>query len=92
MRLAVLTLSLLLPAVVTAQFMGSIGNTAPFTVSINPQYPAPYSRMTLSIESSSLDLANATMTVTSGGKNVYQGVYVLLLSLSGKPGVSPRWK
>ncbi|MEK7144509.1 MAG: hypothetical protein AAB794_01465 [Patescibacteria group bacterium] len=89
MRLAVLTLSLLLPAVVTAQFMGSIGNTAPFTVSINPQYPAPYSRMTLSIESSSLDLANATMTVTSGGKNVYQGsVRPVALSLGKAGGVT----
>ncbi|HUY62613.1 MAG TPA: hypothetical protein VMV50_02400 [Candidatus Paceibacterota bacterium] len=51
----------------------SIGNTASFSISVSPQYPAPQSAVTLTPLSSTLDLANATMSVTVNGKSVYSG-------------------
>ena len=66
--------SLLLPFAATAQSLdGLAGSGEPFTVSVSPRYPAPYSQATLSFLSSTLDLANANLTVSVGGKQVYQG-------------------
>lgn len=75
MRLGTLvTLALLLPLVVSAQMLGGLGDTSsPFTLDIQPQYPAPYSRVSISAQSSSLNLANATMVVTVAGKEMYRG-------------------
>src|SRR3989338_6103578 len=70
---SILTLALILPLGATAQLIGPVGSATPFTLSVDPQYPAPYSQATISARSDSLDLTNATMTVTSGGKTVYQG-------------------
>jgi hypothetical protein len=65
---------LFFPLLASAQALGgSLGSTDPFTVSVNPQYPAPYSQATLSFLSTSLDLANATMTVSVNGATTYQG-------------------
>ena len=68
------TLAFLLPVMVGAQSLESVmTNASPFTVSVTPQYPVPYSQATLSLLSASLDLVNSTMTVSVGGKEIYQG-------------------
>lgn len=74
-RLVVILFAIfLLPSAVAAQSLdGSIGNAEPFTVSVLPQYPLPYGQATLSFLSSTLDLTNAILTVTVGGKEVYTG-------------------
>jgi hypothetical protein len=48
-------------------------NTDPYTVSVNPQYPPPYGQVILTPVSGSLNLANATMTVTADAKQLYSG-------------------
>ena len=69
-----LALVLLLPVVASAQSLGgAVGNTNPFTISIDPQYPTPQGTATLSFLSSTLDLANASMTVSVGGTQTYKG-------------------
>ncbi|MFA6502843.1 MAG: hypothetical protein WCT45_01125 [Candidatus Paceibacterota bacterium] len=78
MRFNVLALSallLFLPSFAGAQALdGSTGDLGDaFTISVTPQYPTPYSQATLSFLSTSLDLANATMTVSVGGKRTYAG-------------------
>lgn len=79
--------ALLVPLVSSAQSMdGSLGNTNPFTISVAPQYPSPMSPVTLTFLSSSLDLANATMTVSVGGKQTYQGSVQTLPVMLGKVG------
>jgi hypothetical protein len=73
-------LALLLPLTASAQF----GNTDAFTLSVNPQYPAPYSSATLSAVSSTLDLNTATMIVLVSGKEIYRGnVQPVALPLGG---------
>ena len=70
------TLALLLPIIASAQALGgSLGGAenGSFSVSVNPQYPAPYSQATLSFLSNSLDLTSAAMTITTTGKKIYQG-------------------
>lgn len=78
MRLVFITLAfaLLLPATAGAQSLGGVlGNTVgnDFTLSVSPQYPAPYSQATVSLLSSSLELTNSIMTVSVGGKETYKG-------------------
>lgn len=66
--------SLLLPLAATAQSLDSLaGSGEPFTVSVSPRYPAPHSKATVSLLSTTLDLANATMAVSVGSKQLYQG-------------------
>lgn len=50
-----------------------IENVNPFSISLTPQYPTALSPVTLSFVSSSINLANTTMTVSVKGKQVYQG-------------------
>lgn len=70
----VFAITLLLPAIVSAQSIGIDAPTgAPFTVSVNPQYPMPYSKASLSFLSASLNLTNATMAVLVSGKEIYKG-------------------
>jgi hypothetical protein len=73
--LTTFTLALILPLAASAQSLGSLGGDASsiFTVSVSPQYPTPHSQATLSFLSSTLDLANSTVKVSVGGKNIYQG-------------------
>lgn len=72
--LAITALMLLSPFTATAQSLDSLaGSTEPFTVSINPRYPAPYSQAVVSLLSTTLDLTNASMSVSVGGKRIYQG-------------------
>src|SRR3989344_3497317 len=72
---ATLAFALLLPVVVGAQSVEGLGNMSgdAFSVSVNPQYPAPYSQATVSFTSGSVDLNNATITALVGGKEVYKG-------------------
>lgn len=73
--LTAFTLSFLLPMAVSAQSLGNLAGetSSSFTVSVSPQYPAPNSRTTLSFLSSSIDLANSTVTVMVGKSIVYKG-------------------
>jgi hypothetical protein len=77
---------LVLPGVVSAQSLGGLGDTSSFTLSATPQYPAPYSQATLSLLSSSLDLTNATLTVSVSGKNIYKGAVHPVAVTLGKAG------
>lgn len=81
-----LFVALLSPILVSAQALGGLGNTDTFTVSVTPQYPAPGSSATLSFLSSSLDLANATLIVSVGGKQTYQGSVHPVAVVLGKSG------
>lgn len=63
-----------LPLSVSAQALGTgLGSSSSFTISASPQYPLPNGTATLSFLSSSLDLSNATLRVTVGGKEIYSG-------------------
>lgn len=77
MRLGLFTtfiIAILFPILVGAQSLGDLGGTgSSFTISMAPQYPAPYSKVTLSFLSSSLDLINAIVTVSANGKKIYKG-------------------
>lgn len=64
---------LILPGIAFAQFASGTGSAASFTLSSEPQYPAPYSPVTLTIFSDSLDLTRATMVVTVAGNEIYRG-------------------
>lgn len=64
---------LTLPFAATAQSIGNTVEGTPFTISVRPQYPLPNSQATISLVSTSLDLANAIMTVSVAGKEIYKG-------------------
>lgn len=82
-----LSLALSMPIAASAQALGGVVNNGDsFTISVSPQFPAPLSPATLSFLSSSLDLSNATLTVSAGGKEVYRGsVHPVAVTL-GKSG------
>lgn len=71
--LITLILALILPSAVSAQEMEDINNESAFSVSMDPQYPTPYSQAVLSLVSSTLDLTNVVMTVSIAGDEVYKG-------------------
>lgn len=86
-RLLVITTLMLLPFVASAQFIGSpTGSGTSFFISVNPQYPAPGSKATVSLLSDTLDLTNATETVSVDGKKIYQGSVQPLSITLGKAG------
>lgn len=60
----------LIPGVVAAQ---SFLNTEPYSVSVNPDFPAPFSQAVLTPYTGSVNLANASMTVKVDTKVIYQG-------------------
>lgn len=70
-----LSLILLLPLSAGAQSFGGMGNINgdAFSVSVNPQYPAPYSQATVSLLSGSLDLTNSIVSASVAGKEIYKG-------------------
>lgn len=86
--LVAFTLALVIPIAALAQSSGGLfGETGKtFTVSAAPQYPAPLSVATLSFLSNSLDLANATLTVSVSGKSIYQGAVQPVSVTLGKAG------
>lgn len=69
------TLSLLLPMVAGAQSLGGLGGISGdvFSLSANPQYPAPYSKATISVFSGSINVTNTTITALVDNKEVYRG-------------------
>lgn len=83
--LTAFTFALLLPLVTSAQAIGDMGGSA-FTISVNPQYPAPYSQATLSVLSSTLDLTNAIIAVSVAGKEIYKGSVRPVAVPTGKAG------
>ena len=81
-------IALLLPVMAGAQSLGDLGAVSgdAFTVSVRPQYPAPHEQATISVLSSSLDLTNAVMTVSVGGKETYRGAvrtFTVVLGATG---------
>lgn len=76
----------LLPTSAFAQSLGSVSDGTPFTLSVRPQYPTPYGQATVSLVSSTLDLANALMTVSLAGKEIYKGTVQPLAIPLGKAG------
>ncbi|MBI4093758.1 hypothetical protein HY417_02240 [Candidatus Kaiserbacteria bacterium] len=69
-----LVLTFLLPLASLAQPFGGLGGAGPsFTLSVDPQYPAPFSTASVLAQSDTLDLTNAFMSVSVGGSKVYQG-------------------
>ncbi|MDP1689975.1 MAG: hypothetical protein Q8L52_02115 [bacterium] len=86
-----IVLSLTLPLTTSAQSIGGLGDeNAPFTLSVDPPYPAPYSQATISAQSQSLDLTNATMSVTVAGKKTYQGSVQPTAVTLGKAGSTTK--
>lgn len=79
-------LTLLLPVVVAAQSLDGLTDTSSFAISASPDYPTPYGKATLSFLSSSLDLANATLSVSIGGKSIYSGSVQPVAVTLGKAG------
>lgn len=89
MRLTLLStfyLLLLLPSTASAQLGGLGGEDTAFSVSISPQYPAPLSKVSLSFLSSTLDLTNATLSISVDGKNIYKGSVQPVAVTIGKTG------
>jgi hypothetical protein len=68
--LTILAVILFIPFTGSAQ---ALSNEEAFTMSVAPQYPAPYSQAALSLLSSSLDLNNAILTISIAGKEIYKG-------------------
>jgi hypothetical protein len=58
-----------------AQSFAGLSSSGPpaFTAALSPTNPAPYSTAILSVDSTVLTLANATLTVSVGGTQIYQG-------------------
>lgn len=85
-----LTVALLLPLAALAQSFEGLGDFGtPFTLSITPEHPAPYGQVSISTVSSFLDLANATVVVTSSGKRIYEGsVQPVSIALGGAGSVT----
>lgn len=83
---AALLIILSLPVSVGAQSFGGSMDTAPFTLSVIPQYPEPYNDVAISPLSNSLDLANSIMTVSVGGKVIYKGAAQPVAVKTGKAG------
>lgn len=77
---------LILPISVRAQTIGSTIDAQPVTLSILPQYPEPFGEVVVTPQSNSLDLTNSTMTVSVGGKNIYQGTVQPITVKLGKTG------
>ncbi len=57
---------------VHAQAIGG-ADTAPLTVTVNPDYPTPYQTVSVTPSSSAFDIAAATITVYVNGVSVYKG-------------------
>lgn len=77
---------ILLPLAAGAQSFPGLGNIGgdTFSLSASPQYPSPYSQAIVSVMSSSLNLTNATLTVSVGGKETYKGsVHTFSVQLGG---------
>lgn len=64
-----------------------ISSTDPLTLDLNPQYPSPYQIVTITPESSQIDLSASTLTFKVNGKIVQQGSGAQAASVAvGGPG------
>jgi len=75
-------------ALPAAAFAQAFPTEDPLTVTVSPQYPQPFSTATLTFTSSSVDLANATLSVKEGASTVYTGnagPVGIALGAPGKP-------
>ena len=75
MRVFAIFVALLMPLVSGAQSLGGLGGISgdAFSLSVTPQYPAPFGQATVSLVSTALDLTRATLTVLVNGKETYKG-------------------
>lgn len=64
---------LLVGAAVGYAAHAQLTSTDPITLDLNPQYPAPYQLVSITPESSSIDLSASTVTVSVNGKVVQKG-------------------
>lgn len=62
--------SYLAPVIATAQ---SVGSTDPITLSVSPDYPAPYGQITITPSSGLLTLSSASFVLSVNGKEIYRG-------------------
>ena len=86
-RLLLLSL-LFIPFVASAQSLGEIGTSDPFSISVTPQYPAPYSDVRITPMSGALDLTGATIIASVSGKEIYRGnarFFTVTLGRAGSP-------
>ena len=83
--LPLLAVAIILPLAALAQSIET-ASLETFSVSIDPQYPSPLSQADISVQSSSIDLANSTMTVSVAGKNLYKGAVRAVAVQVGKAG------
>jgi len=74
-----------LPTLAGAQALGGVAT--PFTLSVAPNNPVPYGRVTVTPVPNQIDIANATMTVIVGGKKVASGNAGPATITLGAPGV-----
>lgn len=65
---------------------GAGGGGEPFTINVRPQYPAPHGAANVSLLSGALNLANATMAVSVGGKKIHDGAVRPVSVTLGKAG------
>ncbi len=65
----------ILPLSAGAQSFGSYAMpaAAEYSITVSPQFPSPFSTAILTFLSNNLDLANASLTVAAGGKQLYHG-------------------
>jgi hypothetical protein len=94
MRLFLLAfaLSLVVPELVAAQSLdglGADGTASVFSISVLPEHPLPLSTATLSFPTS-LETANATLSVRVDGKAIYQGSVKPVSITVGKAGAPTR--
>ncbi len=88
MRLYLLALVFLLPGTVSAQSFQSLsGGAEAVSISISPDYPAPYGEAFLSLTSGTLDLSASSMVVRVNGKTIHTGGVTSVRMLLGGAGV-----
>ena len=71
MRIAVIVGALLAPSLAFAQF--GVSPIDQLTLDISPKNPRPYATVTVTPQSSLINLANSTMTLSVDGTRVYSG-------------------
>ncbi len=73
-----------------AQGLGGVGmDIDPISLTLSPASPAPHQPFTLSLESSTLNLANSTFSVSVNGKKVADGTGRTPVSLTAGAGGAP---
>lgn len=84
---AILAAAMLLGPAAIAQ---SIRESSPFTLNVGPENPAPFTAITVTPVSGTLDLATASMTVVVNGTQIYEGSAQPTAVTLGKGGSGTR--